>query len=667
MEASLPGYNFQITPGQYRDWSLFFREQADKIPHKQPAALISAHAEANRVIPPGGRFAGSLSLARSPYLIEPMDNMSPASPVQHTAAMKAAQGGWTMGCVECPMCYYIGEKPADQLLLSASEKTIRTWAARRMEPAIDSYGYRKLIFSQSKRPANKQSGDTLYTKQYPGGQLDLGSSKSASSTRSTDKQILLRDEVDGSKEEMDADQGGWLANSEARTNFWGDSRKIMDISTPLRDRQSAIQKLHALGDQRVYLTPCPYCQKFILIKFRGFQVETEAGRMTDIWYKCNQCGDAIFEKHKAFFLTGGHWEPTAQAWEQNMRSYHWASWLAPLGALTWKQIYFNYEKAKQSGKSEDMKDFVNLYLGKPYKETGARPSREKVIALQGNYRAGTVPDRVLFLTMAVDVQRGSADDKANPPRLELEVLGHGSGYRTWSICYETIPGEVKVANAGAWEKLVEWMYENPYSKNLIFNRKDSFEFPVRMIFVDSGDGTMTDVVYKFTEGWPNTYPISGFSQLTKRKKETGDEMTTSNLKRFRLVNNNGVMLYQISTNHYKHNFYSNLNHVQRKGDYDDIQAPGFCDFPADYKGKYFDMLRAEEKREDGSFYAGGRRNEALDARIYNLCAGDVYLQRVVDRFREQYKKDYHPDELKAIINHRFALKYLSKSVGVSYE
>ena len=350
-----------------------------------------------------------------------------------------------------------------------------------------------------------------------------------------------------------------------------------------------------------------------------------------------------------------------------MRSYHWASWLAPLGALTWKQIYFNYEKAKQSGKSEDMKDFVNLYLGKPYKETGARPSRDKVIALQGNYRAGTVPDRVLFLTMAVDVQRGSSDDKANPPRLELEVLGHGSGYRTWSICYERIEGEVKVANAGAWEMLVEWMYENTYSKNLIFNRKDGFEFPVRMIFVDSGDGTMTDVVYKFTEGWPNTYPISGFSQLTKRKKESGDEMTTSNLKRFRLVNNNGVMLYQISTNRYKHNFYSNLNHVQRKGDYDDIQAPGFCDFPADYKGKYFDMLRAEEKRDDGSFYAAGRRNEALDCRVYNLCAGDVYLQRVVDRFREKYKKDYHPDELKAIINHRFALKYLSKTVGVSYE
>jgi phage terminase large subunit GpA-like protein len=70
-----------------------------------------------------------------------------------------------------------------------------------------------------------------------------------------------------------------------------------------------------------------------------------------------------------------------------------------------------------------MRSYVNIYAGLPYKDTGSRPKLSTVIALKGNYVSGTVPEGVLFLTAAVDVQAGSQKDPDNPPRLEMEVLG----------------------------------------------------------------------------------------------------------------------------------------------------------------------------------------------------------------------------------------------------
>lgn len=661
---TLPSYKITISKAHQKRCELFLRRLIDKIPDRKPSMWISHHAEANRVMPRGSRFEGPVDFNLTPYLREPVDNMSPMSPIQHTGIMKAAQGGFTFGA-ECVACYHIGENPATQLYVTASDRGVRKWVGGRLDPALDSYGYRSegMISSQSNRPANKQAGDTIYSKEYPGGRLDATSSRSSVNLRQDTVKVLMRDEISGSKIQLDSGEGNWMIVCEARTYFWGTSRKILDISTPIFDGRDPMQKIHGLGDQRVYMTPCPHCQKYQELKFPRFKPDTKAGKLENVYYLCEYCQEAIFEHDKYFMLPAGHWEPTAVPEDKYTRTYHWASWLAPLGAITWMQIYQNYLNSKASGKAEDMKEFTNLMLGRPYKDKGSRPAKEKVLALQGFYKSRNIPDGVLFLTMAVDVQQGSKTDKANPPRLELEICGHGAGYRTWSILYKRIEGEVKTPLLGAWQELDEWALEN----KLTFYRKDGMAFSVKIIFVDSGDGTMLDPVYKFTSKWNGCYPISGFGALSQRKDEKADEMTSSNLKRFRYVRNNDVNLIQISTNFYKTALYANLNNIARLGEDHAVQSPGFCDFPVDYPEKYFDMLRAEDKLSNGSFDAAGRRNEALDCRVYNLCAADFYLGQLVENFRKKFKGKYQDEELKAFINYRFALKYLAKKVGVKYE
>ena len=78
------------------------------------------------------------------------------------------------------------------------------------------------------------------------------------------------------------------------------------------------------------------------------------------------------------------------------------------------------------------------------------------------------------------------------------------------------------------------------------------------------------------------------------------------------------------------------------------------------------MLTAEEKRNDGSFYCPDKkRNEALDCRCYALCAADVYLDLLTDKYRATAKKKgMSEDAVKQVINRKWIIEHLKKSMNV---
>ena len=325
--------------------------------------------------------------------------------------------------------------------------------------------------------------------------------------------------------------------------------------------------------------------------------------------------------------------------------------------LSWLDLYQKYVQALK--KPDGMRAFVNLYLGLPFKESGSRPDISKVIELRGGYQAMTVPEGVLWLTAGVDVQRGSGSDPNNPPRLEMEVVGHGVGFSTWSIMYWVFEGPVDDPYYGAWAQLTEW------AKNagLQFKRKDGRIFNVSMVFVDSGDGNLTDVVYRFTSTWGNTFPSKGFSALKKRKNEGDDEAGPSNFKRYRAVKlNEDTILYEIATNYYKTHIYNNLK-IERQAI--DPQRPGFCHFPVDYGEKYFSMLTAEEKRSDGTFHCpSGRRNESLDCRVMAMCASDVFLDAKVMEIKLAAKQAGATAVELQQVSHRFVMEKMVQEMAM---
>lgn len=640
----------------------FFISENEKKPVKQSLGLVSEYIEGKRVLPANTPFPGYWENSRTPYSVEIMDNMSPLSPIQQTVVMKGAQIGLT-AAAENVIAYYIDEVPAEILFISATEQLLEKWATKRLDPLIDSCGFRHKIFAQTfSNKLSRRTGDRIFVKEYAGGNLDMASSRSAAGLRSDSKRILIRDEIDGSPLLLRTGEGNWLDVSFARTNAWGIRKKILDFSTPTTIETSAIYKEYLDGDQRHYFVPCPLCGKKQILVWgdeksnHGIRGETKAGRLDKVFYLCEFCHDAFFNHHKGDIFNRGEWRPTKEAQFDYYRSYYISSLYSPPGMLSWFEMYEKYLKAQET--PEGMRSFTNLYMGWVYKETGVKPQANKLMNLRGTYEIGTVPDGVLFLTMGVDVQSGSKKDKKNPARLELEVCGHGPGFRTYSITCKKFLGEVDDPFAGAWTSFAEWAAET----RLQFERLDGFKFSVVLILIDSGDGNLADVVYRFCSGWKSTYPSKGEGLLQAQKKDKGDQLSALNFRKYRVSKVGGSdILYLISTNYYKTHLYNNLKIARKE---DDLQKPGFCDFPQGYEIEYFKELTCEEKREDGSFHnPGRRRNEALDCRVLNQCACDIYLDSEVAKMKAAYQNRGYKKEQLQNINHRMVLDFLAKKVS----
>ena len=650
--------DLEFTQAERFEHKSFLKDLVNALPTNIFKMDVVDHAEKYRVLPSGTPRPGPLDLGYTPYLIEPLNNMSSNNVIQETVILKAAQLGFTMGA-ECIINYFIGEDPSDQLFISASSDTIERWASRRLEPSITSYGYRDLIQSAENR-SGKRQGDKMFSKEYLGRRLDLGSAQSASGMRSTDKKVLIRDEIDGAPAKLKTGEGNFLKVSYARTNAWGNRRKVFDFSTPTTFEKSLIWKRFLEGDQRYYFVPCPHCQEKQKLEMKNLIAEKEDGQVKSAFYACKHCGEAIYEYHKLQMFKREHceWIPTAKPISEFIRSYSINSLYSPMGMLSWLEIARKREEAYESIDPEDRMGFVNLYEGMPYKEEGSRPKLEKIIELKGIYNRKTVPDLVLYITIGIDVQRGSTTDKQNPARLELEVLGHGPGYRTFSIDYLRIEGPVDDPYSGAWEQLDQMARDG----ELVFRKKDGSEFRPSMTFIDSGDGSLTNVVYRFCGRWGSTFPIKGQQNISKNKGL--DIARSSDVRRYKRSKiGEEAILYNISTNYYKSMIYNNLK-IKRTDE--EIQPPGFCDFPIEYNEKYFKMLTAEEKMEDGNFYCPDhRRNEALDARCYALCASDVYLDLQVETIKANIKKKGGTEEDIKKVTRRQIIELMKKKLNVS--
>ena len=644
----------KLSDAQLADMDAFLAAQVDRIPTGIPDIKISEFSE-RRVMPPGSPREGRWENRFNPPLIEPMDSMSPQSPIQREIILKAAQVGAT-ALEENLICYYMSVVPSDILFISADEGVLERWATRRLEPAIDSFGIRGEIRSQINDTKSRRVGDKVFSKEYSGCRLDMASARSAGKLRATDKRILVRDEIDGAPSHLTTGEGYWMDVSWARTNSWRERRKVIDSSTATTYEDSEIWKAYQESDQRLFMIPCPRCGVYQPLEFgtegsvHGLKGETKAGELAHVFCICSHCHDAFFDHDKPDMLAAGYWEPTSVSSNPYWRSRHISSLYSPF--MPFYELWDHWEKAKKD--PDGMRSFTNLYMGMPYRETGRRPKANKLLEQHGNYKSGEISsDNILFLTAGVDVQRGSKkeqdiepsvlslneydrklieDEFKAPPRLEMEICAHGAGYKTWSIAYLVVVGSTKEAYSGAWEALNEFALEG----GLVFKRGDDREFSPMLILIDSGDGPNISPVYQFADGWVNTFASKGFRALSKRKKEEGDAVDRSNFKRYRMARmSEGITLAEISTNYYKTLIYRNLQIPRRS---DNPQRSGFCEFPSDYTESYFKQLTAEERYADGSFHAHGRRNEALDVRVLNCAAMDVYTDMLLTDMRSVAKE-----------------------------
>lgn len=136
---------------------------------------------------------GRWRTARTPYLKEIMDCLSPKSPVQKVVFMKGAQIGGTE-CGNNWLGYIMHKAPGPIMAVSPTVEMAKRNSRQRIDPLIeDCPALRNLVSS----PRSRDKGNTMLSKDFQGGVLVMTGANSAVGLRSMPARYLFMDEVDG--------------------------------------------------------------------------------------------------------------------------------------------------------------------------------------------------------------------------------------------------------------------------------------------------------------------------------------------------------------------------------------------------------------------------------------------------------------------------------------
>ncbi len=542
-----------------------------------PRLTVSQWADQHRKLSPeSSAEPGQWITARAEYQRGIMDAVNDPT-VETVVVMSSAQVGKTEALNNI-VGYFIDQDPAPMLLVQPTLEMAQAWSKDRLAPMLrDS----PRLEHKVKDVRSREAGNTILHKTFPGGHITMAGANSAASLASRPVRIVLCDEVD--RYPVSAGTEGDPVNLAFKrsTTFW--NRKRILVSTPTIKGVSRIESAYEASDQRKFYVPCPSCQTRQALKWA--QVQWPKDQPEQARYVCEACGVELDDADKLYMLKHGSWQ--AEAEFRGTAGF----WLSELYSpwVPWRKMVATFLDVKD--KPDQFRTFVNTSWGETWEERGEKIEHSRLYESREDY-AAPVPDGVLVLTAAVDVQ----DD-----RIEAECVGWGAGEESWSIDYQRWFGSP--AQATTWQQVEDWLSQT-------WTHESGVAMRIQCAAIDTG-GHYTKEAYAFVKPRQvrRVYAIKGANQhghpLVKPSNKVG-----------------GVRLFLVGADTAKDTLFSRLKLEQH--------GPGYCHFPraAAYGDEYFQQLTAEEKRQKfergvlvGYAYKKIRsRNEALDLKVYNMAA-----------------------------------------------
>ena len=398
-----------------------------------PLLSVSEWADRHRVLSQrAASEPGRWRTSRTPYLKEIMDCLSPASKVERVVFMKGSQVGGTE-CGNNWIGYVIHQAPGPMMAVAPTVELAKRNSKQRIEPQIEDS---PVLRDRVKPSRSRDSGNTILSKDFPGGVLILTGANSAVGLRSMPARYLFLDEVDGYPGDVEG-EGDPILLAERRASTF-QRRKVLLVSTPKIKGLSRIEHEYEASDQRRYFVPCPECGAYQALRFEC--LVWPKGRPEQAAYCCEHCGSLIEEHCKTGMLEAGEWRPTAPetdggpgpdavGGDGRTAGFHLSSLYSPVGWFSWADVAVLFEASKKN--PELLKGFVNTVLGETWVETGEAPDWQRLYDRRERWPAGTVPAGGLFLTAGADVQQD---------RIEVDVWAWGRGLESWLIDHIVIEG-----------------------------------------------------------------------------------------------------------------------------------------------------------------------------------------------------------------------------------
>ncbi|UYP67460.1 phage terminase large subunit family protein [Thalassobacter stenotrophicus] len=556
---------------------------------------------------------GQYRTARTPYLRDIMDALSPNNPAQRISFMKAAQVGATEAGNNW-IGFVIHHAPGPMLAVLPTVEMAKRTSRGRIDPLIeDSPALKERV-----QPArSRDAGNSMLSKEFPGRILVLTGANSAIGLRSMPARYVFLDEVDAYPASAD-EEGDPVSLAEARTTTFAHRRKMFMVSTPTIRGLSRIEREFEASDQRRYFVPCPHCGHMQWLQFK--RLRWEKGRPETAAYACEGCEASIAEHHKTDMLARGEWRATAVNADPNAIGFHLSALYSPIGWKSWEQIARDWLAAQ--GSDEMLRAARNTLLGETWVESGDAPEWQRLADRREAF-AAQVPMGGLFLTAGADVQKD---------RIEVDVWAWGRGLESWLVDHIVIPGGP--GDPACWQALTDllgqtWTHEN------------GAVMPLAKLAIDTGYETSAVYAWARVQGIAQVAPVKGLEGFNRTTPVSGPTFVDATVNGRKLKR--GARLWTVATATIKAETYRYLR-IERPSDEDralGVPNPaGMIHLPDWADSEWLKQLVAEQfvtiRNKRGyarqEWQKMRERNEALDTRVYARAAAWILG---ADRFDER--------------------------------
>ncbi|MTI13352.1 phage terminase large subunit family protein [Sansalvadorimonas verongulae] len=502
--------------------------------------------------------------------------------------------------------YHIDLDPAPMIVMQPNEKLGEAWSKDRLATMIRDTPALK----------GKIKGDKILHKTFAGGHVSIVGSNAPGDLAMRPVRVVLCDETDKYPASA-GDEGDPISLiAERQATFW--NSKLLHVCSPTVEGRSRIALEYSHSDQRIFEVPCPYCGHREEMTWDHVVIPKDEGGKKlpkKAHYACPKCTAEWTEPQRQKAIKQGTWRATKPF------TGHAGFNVSKL-ASPWETIGQLAEKwLKAQGNPQLLKTFINTQLAQTWKQKGDAPEWKRLYDRRDTYTIGTVPEGVLFLTAAADVQKD---------RVEVEIVGWGRGKRSWSIDYIVIPGRIETQEV-----------QDKLSKIVTgtWTHKCGVQMSLLRFAIDTGYNAQ--VIYNWTRNHigivmpvkgmpPGPYPILCRPTWVDLNYE-GKHIQK------------GIQIWGVGTDAAKTEIYGLLQlSFTKDNEQSSEPPPGYCRFP-EYNEDYFKMLTAEQlvekKTKRGMQYVWDKfreRNEALDCRVYNRAAAAAVG---IDRFEEEHWRE----------------------------
>lgn len=599
-----------------------------------PALRVSEWAHDYRVLSGEATArSGKWSKEDIPYQNEPMDSAADPT-VTETVLMWAAQLGKSE--VENNVLgFYAHAEPSPQLMVQPTIEMAEAYSKERIAPMIrDTPVLRAII----RDPRSRDSGNTLLSKVYPGGNLALVGANAPSGLAGRPRRVILLDEIDRYPDSAGS-EGDPCDLADKRAESFPNAIKFK-TSTPTIKGLSRIEKLIEGSDFRKWHVCCPRCQFEQVLAWA--QIKWPEGTPEEAFLECanEKCLGQLSDAEREGMVRAGQWKPTREF--RGIRGY----WLNGINSLFGAQKGFRnklhqfaaqFLKARDGG-AESVKVWTNTFLAETYEEAGEAIDP---LTLGNNVESynpvEVLPRAAMVLTAGADVQGD---------RIEIGIDAWGADEECWSVLYKVVFGDPRKQEVWAdLDKVIGMEFAHPTGRKLTIERT----------LIDCGYAMDRVLAFTGARAMRGVFACRGVNRVGMQVPPLLPPRPSRN-------NKSRIPFWPVGVTAAKTAIYSRLlmvpggartihfpEHERKDGS---VETFGFDE-------SYFKQLTAEKMR---TRYSHGQpykifekdnnsvRNEAIDIRVYSFAAlhslMPIRWHKVKETF-DDYERE-HPAEATGI-------------------